>query len=226
MVRPGTSLRHHALKRLLNSELQGNTTVLDIGGYDGYIATKLIEADPNLQITVVDIDRAGLQSAVERGLNAVYGSVFALPFDDHYADVILLLDLLEHLDDDRGAVEEIARVLKPSGKAIITTPMKDGVPFPLLSKAKSQAINRSWGHVRAGYSVEDMGELIRETDLQVVQESRYFNFLTRLIYRFTVLSKLPVKGKGLLFRAVLRLEPCLTFGGKEHIFICKKSSLK
>lgn len=46
----------------------------------------------------------------------------ALPFPDHSFDLVTALDVLEHIDDDRRALEEIARVLRPGGTFLATVP--------------------------------------------------------------------------------------------------------
>lgn len=46
----------------------------------------------------------------------------ALPFADASFDLVTTLDVLEHIDDDRAALGEIARVLKPGGRLVATVP--------------------------------------------------------------------------------------------------------
>lgn len=50
-----------------------------------------------------------------------------LPFVSGSFDVVLAADVIEHIDDDRTALEEIARVLKPGGHLVLTVPA-----FPAL----------------------------------------------------------------------------------------------
>lgn len=45
-----------------------------------------------------------------------------LPYDDASFDVILLIEVIEHLENHRTALCELARILKPSGVLILTTP--------------------------------------------------------------------------------------------------------
>jgi len=45
-----------------------------------------------------------------------------LPFDDAVFDVVTLLAVLEHIEHEQAILEEIARVLKPGGKVIMTVP--------------------------------------------------------------------------------------------------------
>ncbi|MFQ5912399.1 MAG: class I SAM-dependent methyltransferase [Nitrospinota bacterium] len=49
-------------------------------------------------------------------------SVIALPFRDSSFDTLVASEILEHLADDRKALAEWRRVLKPAGRLILTTP--------------------------------------------------------------------------------------------------------
>lgn len=52
----------------------------------------------------------------------IQGDACSLPFVDHVFDAIVSTEVLEHLHDPQGAVDEIWRVLKSGGIAIITAP--------------------------------------------------------------------------------------------------------
>lgn len=45
-----------------------------------------------------------------------------LPYDDASFDVVLLIEVIEHLENHRAALGELARILKPGGVLILTTP--------------------------------------------------------------------------------------------------------
>lgn len=45
-----------------------------------------------------------------------------LPYDDASFDVVLLVEVVEHLSDHQAALGELARILKPGGALILTTP--------------------------------------------------------------------------------------------------------
>jgi len=50
------------------------------------------------------------------------GDALYLPFADDTFDRVICAEVLEHIPDDRGAMAEIARVLKPGGTAAVTVP--------------------------------------------------------------------------------------------------------
>lgn len=53
----------------------------------------------------------------------VVASLTALPMPSDYADVLLALHVLEHIPEDRKAMSEIARVLAPTGAAVLQVPL-------------------------------------------------------------------------------------------------------
>jgi len=221
-MRPGTLLRWYALKSMLKSEIKDGSVILDIGGYDGYISYNLKKIFPNVKITVVDMDKSGLELAKKRGLDTTCASALELPIEDNQVDLVLCLDLIEHVQEDDKIVKEISRVLKKDGKVILTTPMQNGVSFPFISKEKIKIINKNWGHIRKGYSLENIEKLLRNSGLASEKTSKYFNLFTRFTYRFCFLSNIPLIGKSLLYRLIIRLESIIKYGAEEHIIVAKK----
>lgn len=220
-MRPGTLLRWHALKEVFKSELRDNSLVLDIGSFDGFTSNNLTKIFPNIDIILIDLDKSGLQKAIEKSLHALHASALQLPIGDKKVDIVLCLDLIEHVDDDGKVIAEISRVLKRHGKVILTTPKENGVNFPLLDRKKTEEINKGWGHVRPGYSINEIETLFNSNNLAVEKKSGYFNFLTRLVYPYTMSSK-NTKSTLPLYRAIINLEPIIKYGADEHIIVGKK----
>src|SRR5262249_31313720 len=104
-----------------------------------------------------------------------------LPFPDDTFDKVVLSEVLEHLPDDRAALLEVRRVLKPGGVVAITVPNRD---YPALwdpvnwlrERLGLAPIRRGlsggiWtDHLRL-YGRDDIVRLVRETRL-VVEEAR------------------------------------------------------
>ena len=53
---------------------------------------------------------------------ALRGTAYSLPFADASFDRVVAAEVLEHLPDDRRAMRELARVLKPGGLMAVTVP--------------------------------------------------------------------------------------------------------
>lgn len=119
-------LRHlfayqHAAKTLSKS-----MTVLDLGFGDGY-GTKHLSGQCGKAIGVeVDPDavrHASRKYGSDRCEFQVYDGK-KLPFEDAMFDRIISFQVIEHVPDELNYVKEIARVLKPGGSFIVTTPNK------------------------------------------------------------------------------------------------------
>ncbi|MGQ9462106.1 MAG: class I SAM-dependent methyltransferase [Candidatus Fervidibacter sp.] len=71
----------------------------------------------------LDNSRLALSHARKRGMkHLTLGDALSLPFIDNSFDLVAILDVLEHLEDDCQALKEIWRVLKPEGKVVFTVP--------------------------------------------------------------------------------------------------------
>jgi SAM-dependent methyltransferase len=126
-----------------------------------------------------------------------------LPYPDSSFDLILSHEVLEHVADDRQAVAEMARVLKPGGRAIIFVPNR-GYPFethgiywrgkyhfgniPLVNYLPRRWRDRLAPHVRV-YSSKDMQNLFAGLPVRVVERSVIFGAYDNIIARFGVLGK-------------------------------------
>ncbi|MGQ9519662.1 MAG: class I SAM-dependent methyltransferase [Candidatus Fervidibacter sp.] len=71
----------------------------------------------------LDNSRLALSHARKRGMkHLTLGDALSLPFIDNSFDLVAILDVLEHLEDDCQALKEIWRVLKPEGRVVFTVP--------------------------------------------------------------------------------------------------------
>jgi SAM-dependent methyltransferase len=53
---------------------------------------------------------------------AIRGNVHHLPFPDGSFDLVIASEILEHIPDDRAAIGEAVRVLRPGGRLAVTVP--------------------------------------------------------------------------------------------------------
>jgi len=98
--------------------------VLDIACGSGY-GTKLMSKDAK-KVIGIDIDEETVRYAKENysGSNIEYlqGSGTEIPITDNSVDVVVTYETIEHIDDYEKFLQEIKRVLKKDGLALISTP--------------------------------------------------------------------------------------------------------
>ena len=73
---------------------------------------------------------------------SIRASVTNLPFQDEHFDVVYCSHVLEHVDDDRAAIKEFFRALKPGGSAIVLVPITDLLTYedPTLVTERQRTI--------------------------------------------------------------------------------------
>lgn len=95
--------------------------LLDCGAGTGSFAA---EMTPTHKVSVMDDHEESLALLRQRFTpdQVVEGSASAMPVADQSVDVLTLLDVLEHVEDDHAALAEIHRVLRPGGVLVLTVP--------------------------------------------------------------------------------------------------------
>jgi SAM-dependent methyltransferase len=94
--------------------------ILDAGCGTG---ANLVHFGPLGRARGVDPSAEAVEYCRRRGLEGVsQARLEALPFDDASFDLLLACDVLEHIEDDDGALRELRRVARRDGTLLITVP--------------------------------------------------------------------------------------------------------
>ncbi|MEM9883708.1 MAG: class I SAM-dependent methyltransferase [Planctomycetota bacterium] len=122
---------HHlasAAKQCVDSTETGGG-LLDVGCGDGFFCH--LFAQLGLDVTGLDPEPEGVAQSQRMTEAQAYpgprprfevGTGTAIPFDDDTFAAVTLFDVIEHLTNPIAVLREIARVLRPGGKAMIVTP--------------------------------------------------------------------------------------------------------
>lgn len=104
--------------------LKAGSLVLEVGVSSGHFIDDLRKARPDLEIIGADYTLGTLQKAAER-----LGDVPLLQMDltraslpDACVDAIVILNVLEHIEDDSAAIRNCFRMLKPGGRLVVEVP--------------------------------------------------------------------------------------------------------
>ena len=159
--------RRRLFSRLIHSlKLDYASSILDVGCSTG---TNLRMLTNSGFLNVIGFDRNPLTLnyvAAEDCASLVIGDVCELPFDDQSFSLILATDIIEHVDDDKRAVEEMFRVLKTGGFMLISVPTFRSLWGP----------QDNLSHHKRRYRLAELLAILNRDDSEILS-SFYFNFL-------------------------------------------------
>ncbi|RME86573.1 MAG: class I SAM-dependent methyltransferase [Anaerolineae bacterium] len=202
--------------------------VLENGCGVGMYAKYLAEEGGEVIGLEYDFDRCLV--AASRAPHTVNAAGEALPFPDATFDLILSHEVIEHVRDDRLAIHEMVRVLRPAGRLVLFCPNR-GYPFethgvywkgryhfgniPLVNYLPRRWRDHLAPHVRV-YSRRDLENLFADLPVIFLQRTIIYGGYDNLVARFGTL------GKGL--RAILQFlekTPLKAFG-LSHFWVVEK----
>jgi SAM-dependent methyltransferase len=119
-VGPRHELRERLLLDLFLSAGPG-PDVLNGGAGQGTLSRRLAEL--GFEVTSTDVSPEAVELLRERAPGDVLeADLTSLPFEDARFDAAVLGEVLEHIENDRGALAEVARVLRPQGVLAVSVP--------------------------------------------------------------------------------------------------------
>ena len=176
-----------------------------------------------------DFERAA--EAGESSSNIINAAGEFIPLPSSTFDLILSHEVIEHVQDDRAAVREMVRLLKPGGRIALFCPNR-GYPFETHgiywrgkyhfgNKLFVNYLSRSFRnklapHVRI-YSKKDLQNLFEDLPVKFIERTILFGAYDNIIARFGALGKIL---RGLL--QFLEKTP-LKFFGLSHFWVIERT---
>ena len=138
------------LKQLLRLPTAG--WLLDGGGGTGRVSSHLTALVDNVVVT--DLSLRMLEKATRKKVGCVLAHTECLPFSDAFFDRVLVVDALHHFCDQREAIQDLMRVLKPAGRLVIEEPDYNHKGVKVLALVEKMLLMRS--HFYAPQKIRDM----------------------------------------------------------------------
>jgi len=121
--------RHEAAYRWMARDLEVSGTVLEAGVGEGYGGQVLADAGAST-VLGLDLDEPSLRHLARRhgAVLPVRANLVHLPVRDGVVDLVVSAQTVEHLWDQGAFLRECARVLRPGGRLVLTTPNRATFP--------------------------------------------------------------------------------------------------
>jgi 2-polyprenyl-3-methyl-5-hydroxy-6-metoxy-1,4-benzoquinol methylase len=176
--------RLNILKNTLDKKLDKTSglKILNIGAATGATSQMLAAYG---EVTSLEYDKTCCEILLEKtGIDAVCASMTGLPFSDNTFDLVCAFDVIEHIEDDKLAINEMMRVMKINGNYMVTVPA-----FQMLW-SNHDVVNH---HFRR-YTKTNFNNIITGNKL-TISYSTYFNFwlFFPIFWTRLVLNLLPKK---------------------------------
>jgi ubiquinone/menaquinone biosynthesis C-methylase UbiE len=123
-------------------------TILEVGMGEGEVIRRIQQRYPAAQSIGIDLPDPELATRwSEHDLAAAFADVGSLPFGDRSFDLVLAIEVLEHVPNPDAALRELARVAR--GHAVISVPREPIWRMANMTRGKYlRALGNTPGHVQ------------------------------------------------------------------------------
>lgn len=184
-------LREWYAKRAVRAVLQnrrGDAEIYDAGMGFGQYTYYLARRFPSARIHAVDVKSDQVEDCQEffsamglRQCSFAVEDLLTIQHENRF-DLVLSVDVMEHIQDDRRVFRNLARSLKPGGVLLVNTPSNLGGSDVHGEDAQSFIEE----HARAGYGVEEIREKIESAGLKIERITFTYGPLGQLAWRLGI----------------------------------------
>ncbi|HEC15225.1 MAG TPA: class I SAM-dependent methyltransferase [Sedimenticola sp.] len=155
--------------QFISKRCRQGASVLNIGAGSGYLESLLMQRgviayslDPS-ELTVKRLNE-------EQGMagRARQGYCHAIPFSDGFFDIVIMTEVLEHIQEDLldASLREVGRVLKGGGLFIGTVPYREALRDNEVFCPHCQARFHRWGHLHS-FDLNALKHLLHRNEMVV-----------------------------------------------------------
>ena len=163
------SSRDHALSRVRRAASGSSPSIIEIGCSSGFVLKLLRQSFPSSMIVGADYVGGPLQALASElpDLPLLQFDLTNCPLPDSSFDIVVLLNVLEHIQDDNKALRHVSRILKPGGTAVIEVPAGPNL---------YDVYDKQLQHFRR-YRLQDLVRQVEAAGMTVIEKSHLGFFI-------------------------------------------------
>jgi SAM-dependent methyltransferase len=189
------------------SSLPSGAVVIDVGSGVGHVLRNLPVGLRKLGMDFsLESCRLSVMGGTDRG-SVVNGSIYEIPVQDASVDAAVCLEVLEHLEDDKRALCEIGRILKPGGKLLLSLP--GTYYFPEYKELI--------GHLRH-YTREEAVSMLKDSGFNVLYDIEKYEEIQNIYFYVFVFLETVKRVLNLFVRRKTSIYQLRIIGMREPIY--------
>lgn len=161
--------RHSTLKEVAKLIKKNNQVIMEIGCSSGYLIRDLVKKFPKVLVVGADVVKAPLYKLAKSlpNIPLIRFDLLQNPLPDSIVDVLIMLNVLEHIEDDVLALKKAFDLLKPGAYLIIEVP---------AGKSLYDSYDKQLLHFRR-YSASELKSKLESVGFEVERKSHLGFFL-------------------------------------------------
>lgn len=116
--------RHDAITQVGKCNPNSAMVIMEIGCSSGFLIRDLVKYFPGIPLVGADVVKEPLYRLADSlpGVPLVRFDLLKCPLPSSSVDILIMLNVLEHIQDDLGALGKAFQLLKPGGSLILEVP--------------------------------------------------------------------------------------------------------
>lgn len=116
--------RLDAITQVQECKPSGNAVIMEIGCSSGFLIRDLVQLFPDVSVIGADVVKEPLYRLAKsmRSIPLLRFDLLKCPLPRDSIDILIMLNVLEHIEDDKEALKRAFQLIKPGGKLIIEVP--------------------------------------------------------------------------------------------------------
>ena len=167
-------------RMLISKVPKGNKKVLDVGCGNGELICML--AEKGYKCVALDISENRLDKfrVKKLGVAQIQGDAMNIPLQDSSISIIICSEVLEHIKDYGGVINEMNRVLKPKGEIIVSVPYKEELMEMVCPYCRKRFV--PYGHLHS-FDKNKLFSSMNYCGFNVVYSHVGPSIISKIIYR-------------------------------------------
>lgn len=157
--------RANIIVKFMKKYFQNDILTVDCGGGNGY--TAMIAQNNNFKISLIEPTYIACLNAKKRGIDSYCGVISNESINNGSIPQMMLLDVLEHIEDDEGFIKLIHAKMKQGGRLLITVPA-----FKCLWSSEDDVA----GHF-VRYNKKFLVNLLKKYGFKIIYSNYFMSFL-------------------------------------------------